>query len=137
MNPQRPTRIRHEFVEMMPEALEERILYISISRRISLHRCLCGCGQEVATPLAPREWRLLFDGETVSLFPSVGIWGMPCQSHYWIRNDRVIWSKRLSREKIEALRRREQLEVEGLDLEDPQKAEKGRVPFWRRRRGRD
>jgi hypothetical protein len=138
MSARKPVDIRHEFVETIPEQLEEKVLYISISRRIALHRCLCGCSQEVATPLSPREWRLLFDGETVSLFPSVGVWGMPCQSHYWIRNDQVIWSKRLSRDRIERLRRREHLEARGLEAAVDEKATTGgRARLWRRRSRQD
>jgi len=133
MSPSRPTRIRHEFVEAMPEQLEEGVLYVSIGRRLALHRCLCGCGQEVATPLAPREWRLCFDGETVSLFPSVGVWGMPCQSHYWIRRDQVLWEKGMSQEKIERLRRREREEIEGPAVTAPREKKRSRGRYWRGR----
>lgn len=134
MSPSRPTHIRHEFVEAMPEQLDEGVLYVSIGRRLALHRCLCGCGQEVATPLAPREWRLWFDGETVSLFPSVGVWGMPCQSHYWIRRDRVLWEKGMSKEKIERLRRREREEIEGYAPTVPKGKKRSHAGFWRGRR---
>ena len=114
MSARRRTTIRHEFVELMPRPLEEGVLYISITYRLALHRCFCGCGFEVAAPLAPHEWRLGFDGETVSLHPSVGVWGLECQSHYWIKRDRVIWDKPMSKEKIERLRKREREEVESL-----------------------
>lgn len=130
MTRRRPYRIRHKFVEAIPDQVEEEVLYVSIARRIAVHRCLCGCGQEVATPLAPHEWQVLFDGESVSLLPSVGVWGMPCRSHYWIRRDRVIWSKRISTAKIEELRRREHLEAEGLHLEGH--GDETRTAFWRR-----
>ncbi|HEY5333411.1 MAG TPA: DUF6527 family protein [Solirubrobacterales bacterium] len=134
MSTSRRTRVRHEFVDAMPEQLDEGVLYVSVNRRIVLHRCFCGCGQEVATPLAPHEWQLEFDGESVSLFPSVGVWGIPCQSHYWVENDRVIWSGRLSRDKIERLRRREREEVEGIGPEHPVPKKDRRSRFWRRRR---
>lgn len=104
--------ISHQFVETMPEDLEEGVLYISTRHRIALHRCLCGCGVEVSTPLAPVEWKLTFDGETVSLSPSVGVWGLPCQSHYWIKRNRIQWSGKLSKEKIERIRTRERIEHE-------------------------
>ena len=31
-----------------------------------------------------------YDGETVSLSPSIGNFQFPCKSHYWIRENRVI-----------------------------------------------
>jgi hypothetical protein len=110
--------ISHCFVETMPEELEEGILYISIRHRLALHRCLCGCGVEISTPLAPVEWKLTFDGETVSLSPSVGVWGLPCQSHYWIKRNRVRWSGKLSQKKIEQIRAREHAEYGGLPEEE-------------------
>jgi hypothetical protein len=126
MSAARPTRVRHKFVDAIPESPAQEVLYISIERKIAVHRCLCGCGQDVATPLAPKEWHLSFDGETVSLFPSVGVWGMPCQSHYWIENDRVYWAGRLSAEKIERLRRRERREAEGAPPEEMRHSQRRR-----------
>lgn len=99
-----PHRINHEFVEYIPDALEPETLYISVEYATCSHLCLCGCGERVVSPLAPREWRLTFDGDTVSLDPSVGNWSFDCQSHYWIRRSRVTWAKRWSKEKIEANR---------------------------------
>jgi hypothetical protein len=46
----------------------------------------------VVTPLSPTDWALTYDGETVSLDPSVGNWGFPCKSHYWIERSKVIWA---------------------------------------------
>ncbi len=33
--------------------------------------------------------------------PSVGNWSFPCQSHYWIKNDRIEWAPKWSKERIE------------------------------------
>ena len=38
-------------------------------------RCACGCGTGISLPLGSAEWKLEYDGETVSLRPSVGIGG--------------------------------------------------------------
>jgi hypothetical protein len=136
MSTTRRTVIRHEFVELMPRPLEEGVLYVSITHRLALHRCFCGCGFEVATPLAPHEWKLGFDGETVSLSPSVGVWGLECQSHYWVKHDRVVWDKPMSKEKIERLRRREHDEVDRLSPPDADAdrvgAQPGRLERFRR-----
>ena len=47
----------------------------------------------------------MFNGKTVSLDPSIGNWSFPCQSHYWIRNNRVKWAPKCSRVQIERGRR--------------------------------
>ncbi len=83
--------IRHEFVEYIPTELEQGVLYISIKYRTSSHLCACGCGLKVVTPIRPAQWRLLFDGETVSLAPSIGNHQFPCRSHYIIRRSRIDW----------------------------------------------
>lgn len=85
----RLTSIRPEFVEFIPKELEEGVLYISISYLTAVHRCACGCGSKITTPIRPARWRFTYDGESVSLHPSIGNWSYPCQSHYWIERDRV------------------------------------------------
>ena len=101
------TQIRPEFVEYIPERLEEGVLYISERYRTAVHKCCCGCGQEVVTPLSPAEWRLRRNGNRVSLWPSIGNWAFPCESHYWIRDDQAVWAPKLSRRRIESLRARQ------------------------------
>lgn len=32
-----------------------------------------------------------YDGEVISLYPSIGNRGFQCQSHYFIRRNRVVW----------------------------------------------
>src|SRR4051812_41915563 len=85
------TVLTHEFVEYVPENLEERTLYVSVKFKTVLHKCCCGCGREVVTPLSPTGWKLTFDGETISLRPSIGSWNLPCQSHYWIEDNTARW----------------------------------------------
>jgi hypothetical protein len=99
--------IDHEFVELIPADPVEGIIYISIPYATATHRCVCGCGEKVVTPLSPTDWRLTFDGVSVSLHPSVGNWSFPCQSHYFIRRNRIDWARPMSREKIEAGRARD------------------------------
>ncbi len=86
----RHTRLRHQFVHYIPERLEPGVLYVSVDYCTAVHSCCCGCGQEVVTPLSPAGWKLIFDGATVSLSPSVGNWNFKCRSHYFIREGRVI-----------------------------------------------
>lgn len=99
---QREVMFQHEFVEYIPDHLKEGIIYISVILAIAAHKCCCGCGNQVITPLSPTDWQLTFDGKSVSLDPSIGNWGFPCQSHYWIKRNRVKWAPRWSRKQIEA-----------------------------------
>ena len=96
-----------EFVEYIPGELDDGVLYVSIPYCTAVHRCACGCGNKVVTPISPAEWQILFDGEAVSLFPSVGNWGFPCQAHYWIRSNRVVWAKAWTATQIDNGRARE------------------------------
>jgi len=98
----RQERLRHVFVEFIPEEPEEGVIYVSLPYATAAHLCACGCGCEVITPISPTDWQLIFDGETVSLKPSIGNWSFPCQSHYWLERGRICWAPRWSREKIEA-----------------------------------
>jgi hypothetical protein len=100
--------LAHEFVELLPDTLEEGKIYISIPYATATHRCCCGCGNEVVTPLSPTDWKLIFDGQTVSLDPSIGNWSFPCQSHYWIKRNKVKWDHQWSNLKIEAGRTHDQ-----------------------------
>jgi hypothetical protein len=102
------------FVDTIPSELEEGRLYISKRYRTAMHRCCCGCGLEVVTPLNPAKWRLTEEGATVSLYPSVGNWGFPCQSHYWIEKNEVRWARVMPKWQIDKVRRRDQAAVEAL-----------------------
>ena len=97
----------HEFVEFIPDDLKERTLYISITYCTAVHKCCCGCGREVVTPISPTAWRLIFDGTTVSLHPSIGSWNLPCQSHYFITRNKVVWAPTWTEKQITRGRERE------------------------------
>src|SRR5216684_1367938 len=92
--------LAYEFVEYIPEDLRERTLYISKTYGTAVHKCCCGCGREVVTPLSPTDWQLTFDGKSVSLYPSIGSWSLPCQSHYFITKNKVVWAPQWSKEQI-------------------------------------
>ena len=94
-------RMALEFVSNIPDALEDGTLYISMKYATVIHKCACGCGSEIVTPLSPIDWKLKFDGVSITLDPSVGNWSYRCQSHYLIIENRVIWSDRWARSRIE------------------------------------
>jgi hypothetical protein len=43
----------------------------------------------MSSPLSPTDWKLTFDGVSVSLHPSDGNWSFPCRSHYRIEYNRA------------------------------------------------
>lgn len=96
----RVTRISHAFVQEIPRRLEKSTLYVSIEYGTAVHLCCCGCGSEVVTPLTPVDWQIIYDGETISLDPSIGNWSLPCRSHYWIERGRIQWDLAWSDEEI-------------------------------------
>jgi hypothetical protein len=98
----RHTELEPRFVKGVPRGLDPGILYVSMEYGTVVHSCCCGCGHEVVTPLTPTDWNLNYDGEGISLWPSVGNWNLPCQSHYIIDRNRVIECGRWSKAKIEA-----------------------------------
>jgi len=81
--------ILHKFVEFIPESIEDGLLYISIEYCTAVHKCICGCGNEVVTPLSPTDWELTFNGKTISLYPSIGNWSFECKSHYFITKSKI------------------------------------------------
>lgn len=83
--------LKHSFVSSIPEPLENGILYACLQYNVVIHKCACGCGEEIVTPLDPRQWTLEYNGEGISLSPSIGNWNLPCRSHYWIKNSKIIW----------------------------------------------
>lgn len=87
------------FVDSIPKSSEilDGHLYISTKYNMTSHRCASGCGQLVPLPLSPADWSFTYDGETVSLSPSVGNGVLACNSHYFIRKSQIIWSNGLSR----------------------------------------
>lgn len=105
----RHKRLEHRFVENIPERLEPGVLYVSMNYATSAHSCCCGCGEEVIAPFTPTDWKMTFDGETVSLRPSIGSWTLKCRSHYVIDRSKVIEAEPWTDEQVAARRRRDRV----------------------------
>lgn len=103
----RITNIRPWFVEYIPDHLEDGVLYISERFRTCSHKCCCGCDEEVVTPLSPAEWRLTKEGDSVSLWPSVGNWDYACRSHYVISRNQVKWAAAMNSRQIARVKQRD------------------------------
>lgn len=129
--------MNHEFVESFPESLEHGKLYVSMRYRTAAHLCACGCGRKVITPIRKGAWKLEFDGDSITLFPSIGSSNLSCRSHYFIRDGIVKWLP-----EMEVINEKENLQAEPLKAEPeplPSNKEKtwwdkwfGRLVFWRR-----
>lgn len=103
----RTRMLEHRFVRSVPRELEFGVLYVSVEYATAVHSCCCGCGEQVVTPLSPTDWKMIYDGESVSLTPSIGNWQLPCRSHYVIRQGHVIEADSWSAEQVEAEHRRD------------------------------
>lgn len=103
----RHSQLEHRFVQHIPDHIEPGVLYISMEYGTAAHSCCCGCGEEIVTPFTPTDWKMTFDGETVSLRPSIGNWNLSCRSHYVIERGRVIEASPWSDGRIAAERQRD------------------------------
>lgn len=106
------TQLQPRLVNAIPEQPETGVLYVSVEYATTLHLCVCGCGHEIVLGISPNDWKIWWDGPTVSVSPSVGNWSLPCQSHYLIRRNHIRWARSWSDEEIargraaDALRKR-------------------------------
>ena len=89
-----------QHVHYMPKTMEPGILYVSNEFGTAAHLCACGCGSKTRTPLDVTEWQLTETDKGPTLYPSIGNWQIPCQSHYWIRNGEIVWSNKWTPQQI-------------------------------------
>ena len=84
--------LKPEFVEQFPrDDFRQDTLYISMKFRMVALKCPCGCGFVSYLSLSPDGRKLEFDGEHITLKPSVGS-KRPCGSHYHIVRNEVVWN---------------------------------------------
>ena len=133
----RLSELKPEFVDLVPPDLEEGVLYVSMNYGTAIHLCACGCGEKAVTPLTPTDWKLIFDGETVSLWPSIGNWSFNCRSHYIVKKNKIRWAEDWSRSKVKANRDRQREEkqryFEKLAESSPSQMDEGTGLFRRLR----
>ena len=135
--------IEHRFVRHIPQDIDPGVLYVSVEYGTAAHSCCCGCGEEIVTPFTPTDWKMTFDGETISLWPSVGNWNLACRSHYVIARGQVIEAAPWSDEQIAAGRRRDKAakaryfgtsdvatEVESVSVDSGAKGLWSRILHW-------
>ena len=101
-------KIELEYVHYMPKELKLGILYVSEEFGSAAHLCPCGCGSKVRTPLGLTDWTVEVTNKGPTLYPSVGNWQLPCQSHYVIHHGEIKWAGKWTPERIMTGRRNEE-----------------------------
>lgn len=87
------------FVETIPvesTKIKGGTLYVSMKFDTIVHRCPCGCGSLVEVTLHPATRSLTYDGQYLTIKPSIGV-KLPCRSHYSIIRNEVVWSDPIPR----------------------------------------
>lgn len=97
------------FVDAIPDDITDGRLYVSMHYGTAVHQCQCGCGGEVVTPFTPTDWKLIFDGETVTLHPSISNSTSGCGAHYFIDRNTIRWCRKLKPSEMADRQRRDRL----------------------------
>jgi hypothetical protein len=88
------TELKPVFVKFMPPELEQGVLYVSEEFELAIHLCACGwCKQKTVTPFHDpnSDWKYTRDAQDrITLHPSIGNFQMPCKSHYWVRENKIV-----------------------------------------------
>lgn len=121
-------KLTPKFVEFIPPVLKDGVLYVAMECGTVVHLCCCGCGRRVVTPLSPADWKLTFDGDGLTLHPSIGNWQYPCRSHYWIRNSTVVWVPEAREDDASSWPKHSQRPIKPAAAPVPRK----RKPLWSR-----
>jgi hypothetical protein len=96
----RTTELKPVYSDFLPpvEKMEEGVLYISKVFGVAKHLCACGCKSDTVTPFKHQGetmelpgWDFIENNGLVTLDPSIGNAQFPCQSHYRITNNKIIW----------------------------------------------
>ena len=56
--------------------------------------CPCGCGERANARIGsdgPDSWRVTVGGGKVSLVPSILMTSGQCKSHFFVRDNRIVW----------------------------------------------
>ena len=88
------TELKPVFVETMPDTMVDGEIYVSVKYGVSIHLCICGCKNKIVLPFNSKgdgyNWKYERSGDNVSFSPSVGNWQLPCKTHYFIKNNKII-----------------------------------------------
>ena len=95
METRRPMqKVVARFVDTIPAGKRtEGEILISIKYGIASLACPCGCGNAMDLPIEPHRWSIKWDGEHISMSPSISSSRTQCKSHYWITDNRILWAQ--------------------------------------------
>ena len=128
--------VTFEFVDLLPGELVEGVVYVSLEHRTVVHKCCSGCGERVVLNLSPAGWRLTYNGETISLSPSISNGSLDCNSHYWIRENKVVWYSPLTASETRRSQESDRSDaVRHHDKPDSKSHWQRARARWRKRRG--
>lgn len=82
-------------VHRLPEEkdMEPGKIYIADEFQVAAHFCCCGCGERILMSIDPLGWKYTEEEGKPTFSPSIGNFGLPCKSHYFIRKGEVVWLK--------------------------------------------
>lgn len=73
--------------------MEQGKVYIADDFQVTAHLCCCGCGERVVMSIDPLGWKYTEEDGKPTFSPSIGNFGFPCKSHYFIRKGEVVWCR--------------------------------------------
>ena|ERR1700685_4084060 len=124
--------VTFKFIDLLPPILSDGVVYISLEHCTVVHMCCSGCGERVVNGLNPAQWKLIFDGETITLDPSIGNGALVCNSHYWIKKNQVIWAKPLTAKQTQISQLADLDDVVAHYAPSPKKRNIRLRSFWKR-----
>lgn len=95
----RPVKLKLSIVPSMKDLpqIDPKCLYV-VGRprqyKWAILACPCGCGERVdicLMPSAAPRWEIFMTRGKATLCPSIWIPSDRCGSHFWIRENRIIW----------------------------------------------
>ena len=107
------THYTPEFVESFPTPLDAwgllhlpRVQHLRPPVRLRLW-------QRGRHPTLPAQWSFTYDGDSISVRPSVGNWSFACKSHYVINKGHVRWARGFFSDEIARNRARDRAALDG------------------------
>lgn len=80
----------------VPDHIDKTIFIVGSTPKWVIFDCPCDRGHRLSVPLMKSvspHWRLTRHGKTISLWPSISVTDGPCDSHFWLRKNRVEWAR--------------------------------------------
>jgi hypothetical protein len=98
---QRSDQLRVQVIPSMqelPSRLGDRLYVVGRPGKFkwAILACPCGCGERVDVCLMPSaspRWELTLRDGRASLSPSIWVPAERCGSHFWLRRNKIVWSK--------------------------------------------